>query len=350
MRRLIFRFAVAIVLLLLLALPPASLAAKRVVWAYQGKAAFFEENGRIGLVTKGMGTLTTVAPLLDEVTPFYSGIANVRQDNLWGLLSQEGVYLRHPFAAAPIEFSPFDNQYGFFQLERGSYGLLNRGGEIILEPIAYLEVGPVSEGVFAAKTEQGYGYITVEGQTAVGFQYDAALPFTEGAAAVRKEGLWGYIDHRGQMVLGFGYVEASHFSRGLAAVRVSPEASTVYINPQGEVVLSGNWDAGYPFTGDGLARVTVEGKYGYINLKGRLVIDARYRDAGDFGNGFAAVRAGETGWQYIDGKGKVISKTFLSAGPFRDGFAYVTYQADARESPVTGYINTGRKFVCQELN
>jgi len=350
MRRSIFRIIIAVVLLLLIALPPMSLAAKRLVWAYQGKVAFFEENGKIGLVTKGMGTLTTVAPLLDEVTPFYNGIANVRQDNLWGLLSQEGRYLRHPFAAAPIEFSPFDNQYGFFQLERGAYGLLNRLGETLLEPKAYLEVGPVSEDVFAARTGQGYGYVSVDGQTVIDYQYEAALPFTEGLAAVRKDGLWGYIDHQGQTVLGFGYAEASYFSRGLAAVRVTPDASTVYINPQGEVVLSGDWSDGFPFTGDSLARVVVEGKYGYINLKGRLVINARYLDAVNFGSGYAAVRAGETGWQYIDNKGKVVSKTFISAGPFRDGFAYVTFQADAREAPVTGYINTGRKFVCQDLH
>jgi len=213
-----------------------------------------------------------------------------------------------------------------------------------------LEVGPVSEGVFAARTERGYGYVAIDGQTVIGFQYDAALPFSEGIAAVRKDGLWGYIDHQGQTALGFGYEEAGTFCRGLAAVRVSQDASTVYINPQGEEVLAGSWSAGYSFTGDGLARVVVEGKYGYINLKGRLVIDARYRDAVDFGSGYAAVRSGETGWQFIDSKGRIVSKTFLSAGPFRDGFAYVTYQADAREAPVTGYINTGRKFVCQDLN
>ena len=336
-------------LALLCAFPHASFAAKRTTWAYQGKVAYFTENGKIGLVTKGMGTLTTVAPLLDEVTPFWNGIATVRQGELWGLLDQDGRFIRHPFSVTPVEFSPFDNQYGQYQPEPNYIGILNRMGETVLEPDVYLDAGPVSEGVFAVKTSEGYGYMSLSGETVIGCRYEAALPFTEGLAAARMNGKWGFIDGRGNTVLDFRFAQASYFSQGFAAVKLEPGASTVYIDREGNVALSGNWSEGYDFTKDGLARVVVNGKFGYITVKGRISITPRYEEARDFGSGYAAVRAGGSEWQFIDKQGKIVSKKYLSADPYHDGFAYVTYQADAKTDPVTGYINTGRKFVCEEL-
>lgn len=328
-------------LLLLALIPMAALAAGRTTWAYQGKMAYFEHNGKIGMTSRSM---TMIAPTMDEAWPFWDGVATVREDDRWGLLSQEGRWLRQPFSAIPVEFL-FDGDYGRYATEDHSYGFVNRKGETVIEPKGYTDAGHVSEGLFAATKGQGYGYVNVKGEVVIDFQYTRALPFTEGVAAVQKDSVWGYIDSQGKEVLPFGYKEAGMFVRGMAAVRLAEGENTVYINQTGEVCLTGKWDTAYDFTADKLARVCVEGKYGFINEKGKLVIAARYLEANDFSSGYTTVKQGEGKWVILDAKGKICSKTYLAAEPYDRGFVRVSWTDEKTGKEKTGYLNAGKKII-----
>ena len=340
------RLTILALTLLIAAGPLPALGVERTFWAKQGDVAYFAQNGKIGLM--GKSNIVMVGPTISEALPFDGDIAVVRERDRWGLIGKHG-WIRQPFSATQIQFLG-DGAYGLFCDENHAYGFVNRKGETVVEPRRYQDVGYMSEGVFAADSGQGYGYVGLDGQVKIDFQYTRALAFSEGLAAVEKDGKWGYINLRGEMVLPFQYQEAGSFVKGWAPALPEGESATVYIDQTGAVCLAGKWDRAYDFTGDDLALILAGGKYGYVNRKGKIVVTPRYEKANGFSDGFASVMAGEGDWRYLDKAGKVVSKSYAEAGSYRNGFAYVCYDPDpGKKDMVRGYINTGRKFVCVEL-
>ncbi len=327
--------------------PIAALGAQRTLLADQGDVSYFVENGKLGLV--GIAGIVMVGPTMDEVTPFYDGVAGAREGALWGLIGKHG-WIRQPFSTIPVNFFSGDEAYALYSPEKGRYGFVDRKGNTVVEPGAYQDAGPLCEGLFPAKTAQGWGYVGTDGDVKIGFAYDAALPFGEGLAPVQKDGKWGYVNPQGETVLPFQYEEAGVFVKGLAPVRQPGESASVYINSTGEVALTGKWDVGYAFSADGLAIVKVADKYGYINRKGKFAVAAKFWEATDFDKGYAIVRTGESDWRIIDKKGKIVSKRYLTAGSFHKGFVHVSYETDSKKEPVvSGYVNYNGHLVCKDL-
>ena len=341
------RILATILLLCLCAMAQAGLAAERTLWAYQGNAAFYVQDGKIGLLHKS-GSRTLMAPILNEARPFINDLACVRDRQLWGLLDKMGRWVFRAASVTPIDFGP-DGEHGLYSPEPGLWGFINRKGQTVLEPAPYAFAGVMSQGLFAASQGQGYGYVDWNGKAVIDFQFEEALPFSEDLAAVQKDGLWGYINKSGETVLPFAYTEAGSFVKGLAPVALGQGSPTVYINPTGKTVLEGAWEWGGDFTADKLARVRVDGHYGYISQKGRLTIPARYSNAHDFGDGCAPVQANDGSWVYLNTKGKIISKQYVAAGPYQSGFAFVTYTNPDTGETVSGYINKNRFFVSQAV-
>jgi len=336
--------------LILCIFPLLSLSAgKRTIWAYQGNVAYYEQNGLIGLLHK-TGTRTIIAPIFNEVHPIIGDRANVRIDQLWGLIDGMGRWICRPLSVMPIYFGP-EGDYGVFSAEPGHYGFIDRKGEVVLETTAYTYAGIMSGGLFTACDGERYGFVDVKGNVIIDFSFDLAYPFAEGLAAVQREGKLGYVNKAGEIVIPLEFEVAGSFCNGLAPVRRSGENTTVYIDQTGKVCLQGKWTWGGPFTKDKLALVLVDGKYGYINPKGHLTIPARYEEANAFGDGVASVKSGDS-WVFIDKKGKIISKKYVEAGVYEGGFALVTYVDDGKGGSgeeVTGYINKGRFVVCRRV-
>lgn len=88
-------------------------------------------------------------------------------------------------------------------------------------------------------------------------------------------------------------------------------------------------------TNQELFKIIEDGKAGYINSEGQVVIQPIFRSAGEFSEGFAAVRINGT-YGYIDAGGRFsIEPQFDYATPFSEGFAIV--------------VNNGQPFYIDEF-
>ena len=338
---------IALSLLLLMGILPllGFAAGKRERWPFQGSAAYYSEDGKIGLMHKS-GNRTLMAPILTEARPFSNGMAAAKCEGLWGLIDPMGRWIFRYGSIFPIDFGP-GGEHGLYSPKAGLWGFINRDGKVILEPVAYASAGVMSDGLFFVSDGKAFGYADYFGKLAIPYQYEKALTFSEKLAAVQKDGKWGYINQQGETVLPFEYAEAGSFRHGLAPVRMDESSSTVYIDPEGKVRLEGKWDWGGDFTADKLARVRIDGKYGHINTKGRQVVAARYEEATDFADGFAAVKSGENNWVFVSTKGKVVSKNYRYAEGYQDGCAFVIYEDPKSGEIQSGFVNKTRVFLCE---
>lgn len=165
-----------------------------------------------------------------------------------------------------------------------------------------------------------------------------------------KKGKYGYINSKGKMVLSPIYDEAEDFSDGLAAVRIGKEEG--FIDTAGKLVFNYNIKYAGEFH-EGMALIWdvthFEGSpiytYGFINRKGKDVLEPKYNvNAMPFSEGFAAVACPEQPslYQYIDKNGKdPFGKRYKFAGSFVNGLAAVC----TSDNYLYGFINKTGELV-----
>ncbi len=164
---------------------------------------------------------------------------------------------------------------------------------------------------------------------------------------------WGYANEKGELVIPAKYEKCYKFSReGLAAIYDREERQYHFINTKGERLATEIKgfklrDAmGFDVAGfqNGLALIKLGEKWGYMDAAGKLAIPAKYDDANDFTDGYAAVKSG-TSFFVLDKKGTetaVDGPGILDIKDFSEGLApYKT--ADKK----TGFIGTDGKIAIQ---
>lgn len=226
--------------------------------------------------------------------------------------------------------------------ENGKYGIVNKLGEKVVEPI--------------------YDYIS-------GYQNGLCAFFIQDISQNVKI---GYFNTKGEVAIEPKEVELSLFSgysydynfyNGLALYRNPKNYKFGFIDTTGKLVIDTMYDWAEPFTGE-FAPVTKGNKYGYINTSGTLVVPYKFVFAENFSDGLAAVYNGST-WGYIDETGNyVIPSKFGSyeghdgeeiANPFIDGYTAVylgkgqalnsdIYKGQFALIDKTGKILNGQKY------
>lgn len=128
-------------------------------------------------------------------------------------------------------------------------------------------------------------------------------------------------------------------------IYLTPYTITGYKDENGNTVLEARFKDAGEFS-EGLAAVQILTKYGFIDKKGELVIKPQFHDAQAFCDGLAAVmirsgeRFGEGKWGFINKKGKMIIPTeYDEIGFFNEGLCNV--QKDSK----WGYINPKGKTI-----
>ena len=101
---------------------------------------------------------------------------------------------------------------------------------------------------------------------------------------------WGYVDKSGDYVIKAQFDEAGPFSDGLAPVKVRRRVTAMADAERKNYERYGH-------------------DWGYIDKTGQYVIEPRYKEAGPFSEGVAAVEPG-TIVTYIDANGKLIWNPF----------------------------------------
>lgn len=172
-------------------------------------------------------------------------------------------------------------------------------------------------------------------------KYGKIQSFHEGLAVVCREEKYGFINLDGEEVVECKYYAAKNFSEGLAAVQKEYNGRWLFINHQGEEVISlpdefsiGGYKDGFS---DGLCAIccfdseNAELKYGYIDKQGNVAINAEFDMAFDFYNGLAFVSKndsdGDSVGYYIDKTGsQAFAESYDGGGldvDFKDGCAIV---------------------------
>ncbi len=220
------------------------------------------------------------------------------------------------------------------------YGYVDLEGRTAIEP-AFLDARSFSEGLAAVRVAAGWGYIDRSGHWVIPPRYSAAAPFAEGRAAVRDAaGRWGYVDPTGQFVVPPQFERLSRFVEGrawgerpdgqLQAIdrdgRVSASSAAVDRASFGDPSEEDEPSPDYPMAGHDLRRL------------GRALVDAVIRS----GRVPVEVDVDEderlTGYEDLAGRA-VIDARFKNASPFVDGLA----QVESDEG--VGFIDSDGKVV-----
>ncbi len=217
-----------------------------------------------------------------------------------------------------------------------------QGRRIGLQSFANIQYSFHDEGLLCASVQEGqrrrHGYISLHGETVIGFRFAAAENFSEGlAAAVADEPgprHYGYIDRQGNWAIEPMFEHAGEFHQGLAVAsgmahrpwhwRVFERAFARRIDDFCSGLLDQSVGPGWrrPPAAPGMRR------YGYIDRKGNWVVEQRFLEARPFNEGLAPVRT-EKGWAYIDTRGTLVTPAYYQeAGPVKQGVARVARRFD----------------------
>lgn len=202
-------------------------------------------------------------------------------------------------------------------------------------------------GFFKVKQKNRYRIMRHDGAMLTSRSFDAVEDFKEGLAAVQSGSKWGFIDTSGKMVLPtrfkdvygtfkyeyavvrdtndlYGLIDKSgnwvvkpafqwiwnHFSNGLLWA-ADKDGAHGFINRQGEPVGKkyNSIVEGQGFGGLVNLYQNEDGRYEGLDTNGvsRFILPENIQKAGDFANGFAAVKV-DSLWGYIDSSGIFVIK------------------------------------------
>ena len=150
------------------------------------------------------------------------------------------------------------------------YGLINRKGEIVVEPQYDFILKSNRINRFMVKSGEKYGFINNNGQVVIPFIYEDVNPYYERLAAVKKNGKYGFINHKGKVKIPFLYDDVFlGFSKGISDVTINDTSG--YINKRGKVVIPLKFETCYPFLSDLAHVVTFELESYLTDKKGTLI-------------------------------------------------------------------------------
>lgn len=185
------------------------------------------------------------------------------------------------------------------------------------------------EGFFACKRNGKWGWVGINGQQAIPFQYETVMAFSEGLAAVSSKGTpkghtygmrfyipakWGFINFLGQQVIEEKYDDVKNFSHGIAFVEIDGKWGA--IDKSGKIIIPLEFYS-IIYVSDSIIRVTkrtyntstnnyIE-KCGYFSVTGKQVSDIAYDFASyEFPNNRGLVKTGDKTY-LINANGRRIS-------------------------------------------
>ena len=236
-----------------------------------------ELNGCIGIINSKNKIVTNCD---------YNCEFSLKQIGYLGIDSPQGGYIKMKKYQTDSKKAKL---YGYVDCETGK--------EVI--PIEYDDLGGYCEGLIWAKKDGKYGYININNNVVIPFEYMKAYDFSEGLAAVgcfkRYVNLGyglepyfeiGFINKEGKFIIPCIFnpqlFTEPLFKEGLAPIGISSTkyfgTNVGYINTNGDYVIKPIYEEAEPFV-KGLAKVGLKDKYGFINSKGGVVVPIEYETA-----------------------------------------------------------------------
>lgn len=199
------------------------------------------------------------------------GLVAASVGSQWGFLDLSGnevIPCVNEYAISGI-IPSFSEGLAWFKMDHGKYGVIDKSGKIIVQPIYYDEIWYFKEGMSRVKVNGKYGFINKNGILVINPKYGWAFSFIEGMARVcmnsDQVGEWGFIDKTGREITPLHYFSAYDFNEGYAAVNIgdSETGKWGFIDKEGNTVVECKYSEVSSYK-EGMAAVCLDGKWGYI--------------------------------------------------------------------------------------
>lgn len=288
---------------------------------------------------------------------YYSDNCIVITDN-WGALKVYGIINRNGdeiWNKGYDEIGPFRGEYAYlsrneYPYRNKKYGIINRKGEIIIEPqyysLKFNNSESVSVSVSPTPKDEDKDYknvnfnnetVLLNGQSWVKLpgQYSHGRSFSDGVAAVaiviekddtlshynKKDSFkWGFINADGDNVVGCVYDAVTDFTFGFSIVTLSRQKGL--INNKGEIIIPLEYNDIVMVSKDYIKAIK-DGKSGLINYKNEIIIPFNYSDILVPSEGLIPIKQNGL-WGYIDYQNNLMIHTkYSSVHPFHEGLAAV---------------------------
>jgi len=182
--------------------------------------------------------------------------------------------------------------------------------------------------LFAAKKDEKYGYVDVNGNWVISPVFEDAYAFVNGFGRVKRAGRWSYVRKNAAIITPFRFSKVSDFEGDVARVTIFSEKGPSLcglIDTIGRPVGNAIFRDITKFSEEGLAMAeAANGDWGFIDKKGNWVIQPVFGGLRGFSNGLAMARR-KGKWGYIDEKGIwVIEPIYDHVHPFKEGVATVS--------------------------
>lgn len=188
------------------------------------------------------------------------------------------------------------------------WGYISEDGKLAVKRI-FTWADDFSDGMALVQDQKDYSYINNEGKLLRKIKGSYAYPFSEGLAAVQKQDKWGYINRKGKWLIKPKFDWALPFSENRAAVTIGLQQG--YINSEGVVVIPPVYDEAKQFT-DGLAIVRENGRYGLIDTLGNGLISTHLKSIEFWEKDFYKLETGNKKLGLANRKGDLVLDTIYN--------------------------------------
>ncbi|MFY7815124.1 MAG: WG repeat-containing protein [Chryseobacterium taeanense] len=190
------------------------------------------------------------------------------------LQSQEKI----DFSAHNIVHKDVDNETGWTRIllkNPQKWGYINRDSVIVI-PFIYDFLNPFENGLAFAEKDKKKFFITKHNLEFKN-DYDEVRVFSEGLAAVKKNKKWGFIDTNGNLIISIQYDKVDYFrTSGLCAVTQNGKSG--FINKQGSEIIPIIYDDTTQEMKDRNVIVKKNGKWSVFDCKGKQLSGFVYDD------------------------------------------------------------------------
>lgn len=255
-----------------------------------------------------------------ELYPAYKKEGNQKK---WGYLGNDGSFIIEPNFELTEEFN--EKGLGKIYLE-GKIGLIDKNGEIVLEPV-YDAIGDMEEGVLSAVKGDRYYILDMMGNELFSSKEYVFLGVSSDqyivAAEEDKDGnvKMGYINKNGKVLIEPKYSEAWNFKNNRALVKTENDQKLI-IDKNGDIIKKLKYENVLPDDENKTFVFSDENNlFGYLDENGDILVEPRFKNAFHFKDGMAIVSfdddSNDSGkWGVIDISGKFVLKP---------DFTYISY-------------------------
>ncbi len=195
-----------------------------------------------------------------------------------------------------------------------TWGFVNNKGDTVIPLGKYEFLNPIDEkGMIFAKSGDKFGYIDIDQNVIIPFDYEEMSVFSYGLTPAKKNGKYGYINRNGEVIIPFQYNTETHFyPSGLAIAQKNDKFG--FIDTLGNEVIPIIYDKVDQSMTDTIVIAFRNNKFAFFSNKGKQMTDFVFDEIEEpfitingrdkttfFNNGLALVRKGKR-IAYLDSK------------------------------------------------